>query len=433
MLDGKGAQVVADRVVVPRRPARAARDPAQQLLQPCAGAILPGMLRTAFTELVGCQVPIQMAPMGGGVVTPELAIAVARGGGLGMLQRADPTTSLADRIGRLEQAQAGPFGVNFVLHTPSPSDRAEIELAASRARLVEFFWADPDPALVELVHAGGALAGWQVGSVQEAERAADAGCDLVIAQGMEAGGHVRGTVALLPLLAGVLEVVTVPVLAAGGIAGARSMAAVLGAGAAGVRVRTRFLATPESGAHPEYVAALVAADGEATVLTEASAGRTRPTGCCARRSRRPKRSRARWLGCSTPARGPSRCRGCRPARPAGRSPARSRPWPCMPVRASARSPRSPRRRRSSPNSPREQRSCYGAEPSWHGVTAGWPSMPTVWSSCRRAVRRFCSCPSGSLVSLRRRTQPRAPAGLVGRAPTISSWSPRGSIVSAARP
>ncbi|HEV8163681.1 MAG TPA: nitronate monooxygenase, partial [Actinomycetota bacterium] len=108
-------------------------------------------------------------------------------------------------------------------------DFAAGELAASRARLVEFFWADPDPALVELVHAGGALAGWQVGSVEEAERAADAGCDLVIAQGVEAGGHVRGTVALLPLLAGVLEVVTVPVLAAGGIASARSMAAVLAA------------------------------------------------------------------------------------------------------------------------------------------------------------------------------------------------------------
>jgi nitronate monooxygenase len=228
------------------------------------------MLRTAFTDLVGCQVPIQLAPMGGGVVTPQLAIAVGAAGGLGMLQHADPAP-LADRIGRLEQAQAGPFGVNFTLYNPSPGVRAEIELAAGRARLVEFFWADPDPALVDLVHAGGALAGWLVGSVDEAKRAVDAGCDLVAAQGVEAGGHVRGTVALLPLLAGVLDAVTVPVLAAGGIASARSMAAVLAAGAAGVRVGTRFLATPESGAHPEYVAALLAADGEATVLTEAFA------------------------------------------------------------------------------------------------------------------------------------------------------------------
>jgi nitronate monooxygenase len=116
------------------------------------------MLRTAFTDLVGCQVPVQLAPMGGGVVTPELAIAVSGAGGLGMLQRADPTP-LADRITKLERAQVGPFGVNFVLHQPGPGDRAEIELAASRARLAEFFWADPDPVLVELVHAGGALAG----------------------------------------------------------------------------------------------------------------------------------------------------------------------------------------------------------------------------------------------------------------------------------
>jgi len=228
------------------------------------------MLRTAFTELVGCQVPIQLAPMGGGVVTAELAIAVTRAGGLGMLQRSGPGP-LADRIGRLEQAGVGPFGVNFLLYDPSQDDRAAIELAASRARVVEFFWADPDPALVDLVHAGGALAGWQVGSVEEARRAVDAGCDLVVAQGVEAGGHVRGTMALLPLLAGVLDAVMVPVLAAGGIASARSMAAVLAAGAAGVRVGTRFLATAESGAHPEYVAALLAAGGEATVLTEAFA------------------------------------------------------------------------------------------------------------------------------------------------------------------
>src|SRR4029453_18800718 len=139
----------------------------------CPGAILLGMLRTAFTELVGCQVPIQLAPMGGGVVTPELAIAVSGAGGLGMLQRAGPDP-LADRIGRLQQAQAGPFGVNFPLPHPSPGDRAEIELAAGRARLVEFFWADPDPTLVGLVHGGGALAGWQVGSVGEAKRAVDA-------------------------------------------------------------------------------------------------------------------------------------------------------------------------------------------------------------------------------------------------------------------
>jgi len=225
------------------------------------------MLRTAFTELVGCQLPIQQAAMGG-ATTPQLAAAVSSAGGLGMLQHGGPTP-LADRIAQLEQAQAGPFGVNFLMPFLDRNSPSDVELAAGRARLVEFFYDTPDPGLVSLVHAGGALAGWQVGSVAEASQAVDAGCDLIIAQGLEAGGHVRGTVALLPLLAEVLEQVTVPVLAAGGITSARAMAAALAAGAAGVRVGTRLVATTESGAHPDYVAALLAATAEATVLTEA--------------------------------------------------------------------------------------------------------------------------------------------------------------------
>jgi NAD(P)H-dependent flavin oxidoreductase YrpB (nitropropane dioxygenase family) len=224
------------------------------------------VLRTAFTDLVGCRVPIQLAAMGGGVTTPELAIAVCRAGGLGMLQASGPTP-LADRLAAMEAAGARPVGVNFVVHRESRVDPAQVEEVASRVRVVEFFYGDPDPAWVERAHGAGALASWQVGSVAEAVRAADAGCDLIVAQGEEAGGHVRGTTALLPLLAGVLDAVTVPVVAAGGIASARSMAAALAAGASGVRVGTRFLATKESGAHPEYVRALVAASGDPTVLT----------------------------------------------------------------------------------------------------------------------------------------------------------------------
>jgi nitronate monooxygenase len=225
------------------------------------------MLATAFTKLVGCQVPIQQAPMGG-ATTPQLAAAVSRAGGLGMLDYPSPIP-LADRIAQLEQAQAGPFGVGFLMPFLDSDNPIDVELAARRARLVEFFYGTPDRGLIDLVHVGGALAGWQVGSVAEARQAVDAGCDLIIAQGMEAGGHVRSAVGLLPLLADVLEVVASPVLAAGGITSARAMAAALAAGAAGVRVGTRFVATQESGAHPDYVAALLAAAAEATVLTEA--------------------------------------------------------------------------------------------------------------------------------------------------------------------
>jgi nitronate monooxygenase len=88
-------------------------------------------------------------------------------------------------------------------------------------------------------------------------------------QGMEGGGRIRGRVALLPLLAEVLDAVEVPVVAAGGVAGARGVAACLAAGASAVRVGTRLLATEESGAHPAYVAALLEAGAEDAVLTDA--------------------------------------------------------------------------------------------------------------------------------------------------------------------
>jgi NAD(P)H-dependent flavin oxidoreductase YrpB (nitropropane dioxygenase family) len=115
----------------------------------------------------------------------------------------------------------------------------------------------------------GALACWQVGSRDEAVAAAEAGCDLIVVQGIEAGGHVRGRIGLLPLLGEVLGEVDVPVLAAGGIGTPRAMAAALAAGADGVRVGTRFVAAEEAGAHPDYLAALIAARAEDTAYTTA--------------------------------------------------------------------------------------------------------------------------------------------------------------------
>ena len=96
-----------------------------------------------------------------------------------------------------------------------------------------------------------------------------AGADMVSAQGVEAGGHCRGDSPLLPLLCEVLDAVDVPVLAAGGIADARGVAAALAAGASGVRMGTRFIATEESGAHPDYVAAILAAGANSTRITDA--------------------------------------------------------------------------------------------------------------------------------------------------------------------
>jgi NAD(P)H-dependent flavin oxidoreductase YrpB (nitropropane dioxygenase family) len=140
--------------------------------------------------------------------------------------------------------------------------------AAGTAAVGMIVYGDPDASLVELVHQGGALACWQVGSLDEARAAADLGCDLVVVQGNEAGGHVRGQVALLPLLDAVLSAVEVPIVAAGGITSARALAAMLASGASAARVGTRFVACAESPAHPDYVRALIDAGGGDTQLTE---------------------------------------------------------------------------------------------------------------------------------------------------------------------
>jgi NAD(P)H-dependent flavin oxidoreductase YrpB (nitropropane dioxygenase family) len=219
---------------------------------------------TAFTRLVGCTVPLQQAGMGG-VAGPDLAVAVADAGALGMLGMPTvPAAAVVDVLDSVRRRTSGAVGINFLMPFV---DREAVAAAAGRCRLVEFFYGDPDPALAALAHEGGSLVGWQVGSAEEARAAADSGCDLVVAQGVEAGGHVRGQVALLPLLDAVLDAIDVPVVAAGGIATARTMAAVLAAGAHAARVGTRFVATAEADAHPSYVDALVGAGPEDTVLT----------------------------------------------------------------------------------------------------------------------------------------------------------------------
>ena len=222
------------------------------------------MIETDFTRLVGCTVPIQLAGMGA-IVSPELAAAVSEAGALGQISfvQTDPAVA-KQRLDRLEQLTRKPYGVNLLLPYVDPEI---LMMASRRARVVDFFWGDPDPDLVEQVHAEGSLASWQVGSIREAISAEKAGCDFISAQGIEAGGHLRGQLSLLPLLEGVLDAVSVPVLASGGIGSARSIAAVLQAGAAGVRMGTRFIAAAESNAHPEYVEALIAAGAEDSVLT----------------------------------------------------------------------------------------------------------------------------------------------------------------------
>ena len=218
-------------------------------------------------ELWRSELPIQLAPMGSVCATPRLALAVAAAGGHAMYPAlALPPAALAPAVAALADADAA-FGVNFLIPM---LDRGSLELALERAPYVDFFLGDADPALVERVHAAGAVCGWQVETAEEARAAAAAGCDMVVAKAWESGGRkrVEGPT-LLPLLDGVLDAVGVPVVAAGGIATARGVAAALAAGAAGVRVGTRFIAAAESDAHPDWIAAVLAASPQDAVVSDA--------------------------------------------------------------------------------------------------------------------------------------------------------------------
>jgi nitronate monooxygenase len=225
--------------------------------------------------LLGCELPIQLAPMGSVSATPALPLAVAKAGahamypGLGL-----PPPALAPVLDALAAATAA-FGVNFIVPL---MDRGSFELAVERAPYVDLFLTEPDPALVEAVHAGDAVCGWQVESGEEARAAEAAGCDVIVAKGWESGGRKRiEGPALLPLLDAVLGAVSVPVIAAGGIATARGVAAAFAAGADGVRVGTRFIAAAEADAHPMWVDAVIEASaGDAVVSTAFNAGMPQP-------------------------------------------------------------------------------------------------------------------------------------------------------------
>ena len=215
-----------------------------------------------FTDLVGVTLPLQQAGMSG-TATATLAAAVSNAGALGMIGIGRQQLSVIERyLDELDALTAAPVGATCIAHFVHAD---VVELVASRLPIIEFFYEWPDPARVP----SGVICGWQVGSVDEAKAAVDAGCHYVIAQGMEAGGHVRGHVPLAQLLGEVCAAVDLPVVAAGGIGNADAVRAAMALGADAVRVGTRFVATLESYAHPDYIDALVGATADDSVLTEA--------------------------------------------------------------------------------------------------------------------------------------------------------------------
>ena len=315
------------------------------------------MLQTRFTKLVGCSVPLQQAGMGG-LARQELAAAVSRAGALGMLGGVmQPADALAPEVENATREADAPVGVNFLMPF---LDREAVDAAAGHARVLEFFYDEPDPSLVEAAHSGGALAAWQVGSAEEA-RAAEPrpGATSWSLRASRPAAMSVGTTGLLPLLDEVLEAIDVPVVAAGGIGTGRAMAAVLAAGADAARVGTRFVAAAEADMHPDYAQALIESGPADTILTEAFSVMWPMLRivCCEAASRQRRHSKARsWPRTSTAAR-VSLCHDSLLPRPGAERAARLARWRCTQASRSARStrragggdrPGAHRRRRASP-------------------------------------------------------------------------------------
>lgn len=214
---------------------------------------------------LGVELPILQAPIGA-IASPELAAAVSEAGALGHLACTwrEPH-DLADLLRRMDGLTGKPFGANFVLDFPV-EERLTIALDYG-VQVISFFWGDGTPFLPR-VRSASAFAIQAVGSVDEARWAADAGFDAIVAQGHEAGGHVRGELGTMALVPQVVDAVApIPVLAAGGIADRRGVTAAIALGAAGVWVGTAFLAAREANIHPIYRDLLLAASGDDTLCS----------------------------------------------------------------------------------------------------------------------------------------------------------------------
>jgi NAD(P)H-dependent flavin oxidoreductase YrpB (nitropropane dioxygenase family) len=227
------------------------------------------MIRTPVCDLLDIEHPIALGGMGS-ATSPELVSAVSRAGGLGALgcHRLSPE-QVRDRTATIRQQTNKPFGLNFLLFDArEDSFAAALEL---RPAVMQFAWARPNQdlrAYFERSHKAGCIVTYMAGTVPEAERAAKAGADIIIAQGTEGGGHV-GWMASTPLIPMVVDAVApIPVLAAGGFADGRGLVAALALGAEGILLGTRFLATVESPLHQNFKQAVVDSDGHDTQLSE---------------------------------------------------------------------------------------------------------------------------------------------------------------------
>jgi nitronate monooxygenase len=227
------------------------------------------MLRTRFTDLLGIKYPIVSAPMAT-TADGALVAAVSAAGGLGLVGASSSSSSperpqwLRDQIQHIRSVTDKPFGIGLALNFPQSDELLAVALEAKVPAIAVSF-GDPAP-YVERIKSSGAIMLSQVQTVAQARHAAAIGVDVLAAQGVEGGGHI-GEIGVLTLLPAVLDAVSVPVLAAGGIGDGRGLAAVLLMGGDGAWMGTRFVASAEAGADDWYKNSIVEAETDNTVRT----------------------------------------------------------------------------------------------------------------------------------------------------------------------
>lgn len=227
-------------------------------------------LRTSLCDLLDCRYPVLQAGMGG-VARAELVAAVSSAGGFGSLGMVREQPELIAReIAAVRERTDCSFGVNLIPSATEPRlfDEELAVCTEEKVHAITFFW-DVIPEVVTAARAQGCKVLYQVGCVSDALDAQAAGADAVIAQGLEAGGHVRGSVTSLVLLPLIARAVEIPVVASGGFASGASLAAALALGAEGIHCGTAFLATRESFAHEMHKGHILRASAEQTVHTDA--------------------------------------------------------------------------------------------------------------------------------------------------------------------
>ena len=229
-------------------------------------------LRTPISDLLGIEHPILLAGMGG-VSYAEVCAAVSAAGGFGSLGMAGTSPAfIREQMRRVKELTDKPFGVDLLAAQPETLT-ASVDIIIEEGARAFIAGLGVPVSIIAQLHAAGIIVMSMCGSVRHAVKAAEAGCDVVIAQGTEGGGH-TGSVASLALWPQVVDAVDVPVIAAGGLYDGRGLAAALAFGCQGVWMGTRFIASAEAHAGQPYKDAIVAMTESDTVVSRAFTGKT---------------------------------------------------------------------------------------------------------------------------------------------------------------